>query len=112
MLSFLAARAIPGVEIVSGNIYKRTIAIGDLSGVISVAPADKNRVNVSVRFPNMAALPQIIARVRRAVSHPPDPDNPGPPPSPPPAAATPRCPPPPPRRPRAPDPADPPPPPH
>ena len=29
MLSFLAARAIPGVEIVSDNIYRRTIAIGD-----------------------------------------------------------------------------------
>jgi len=75
MLSFLAARAIPGVEIVSGNIYKRTIAIGDLSGVISVAPADKNRVNVSVRFPNMAALPQIIARVRRVFDLAADPDT-------------------------------------
>ncbi len=75
MLSFLAPRAIPGVEIVSGNIYKRTIAIGDLSGVISVAPADKNRVNVSVRFPNMAALPQIIARVRRVFDLAADPDT-------------------------------------
>jgi AraC family transcriptional regulator, regulatory protein of adaptative response / DNA-3-methyladenine glycosylase II len=65
MLSFLKARAIPGVEMVSENIYRRTIAIGDNHGVISVAPADKNRVDVSVRFPDMSALPQIIARVRR-----------------------------------------------
>src|SRR5436190_544198 len=65
MLSFLGARAIPGVETVAGDVYRRTIAIGDASGVISVAPADKNRVNVSVRFPNMATLPAIIARVRR-----------------------------------------------
>src|SRR6202035_796851 len=41
------------------------IAIGNNHGVISVAPADKHRVDVSVRFPDMSALPQIIARVRR-----------------------------------------------
>jgi AraC family transcriptional regulator, regulatory protein of adaptative response / DNA-3-methyladenine glycosylase II len=75
MLSFLAARAIPGVETVSGNVYRRTIAIGENSGVISVAPADKNRVDVRVRFPDMAALPQIIARVRRVFDLAADPDT-------------------------------------
>ena len=43
--------------------------------MISVAPADKNRVNVSVRFPDMAALPQIIARVRRVFDLAADPDT-------------------------------------
>jgi AraC family transcriptional regulator of adaptative response / DNA-3-methyladenine glycosylase II len=75
MLSFLSMRAIPGVETVSENIYRRSIAIGDDFGVISVAPADKNRVNVAVRFPNMAALPQIIARVRRVFDLAADPDT-------------------------------------
>ena len=42
--------------------------------MISVAPADKNRVNVSVRFPNMAALPAIIVRVRRVFDLAADPD--------------------------------------
>jgi AraC family transcriptional regulator of adaptative response / DNA-3-methyladenine glycosylase II len=74
MLSFLAARAIPGVEIVSGNTYRRTIAIGGHSGVVSVAPSDKNRINVSVRCPNIAVLPQIIARVRRVFDLAADPD--------------------------------------
>ena len=74
ILSFLAARAIPGVEAVSGNIYRRTIAIGDDHGVISVAPADRNRLSVAVRFPNMAALPSIIARVRRVFDLAADPD--------------------------------------
>jgi AraC family transcriptional regulator, regulatory protein of adaptative response / DNA-3-methyladenine glycosylase II len=74
ILSFLAARAIPGVEMVSGNIYRRTIAIGGDHGVISVAPADRNRLSVSVRFPNMAALPQVIARVRRVFDLAADPD--------------------------------------
>ncbi len=65
MLVFLAARAIPGVETVTDHVYRRSIAIGDASGVLWVAPADKHRVNVTVRFPDMAALPDIIARVRR-----------------------------------------------
>ncbi len=74
MLSFLAARAIPGVETVSGDTYRRTIAIGGHSGLVSVAPADKNRINVSVRFADIAALPQIIARVRRVFDLAADPD--------------------------------------
>jgi AraC family transcriptional regulator of adaptative response / DNA-3-methyladenine glycosylase II len=74
MLSFLGARAIPGVETVTGNTYRRTIAIGGHSGVVSVAPADKNRINISVRCPNIAALPQIIARVRRVFDLAADPD--------------------------------------
>lgn len=74
MLAFLRARAIPGVETVSENVYRRTIAIGEASGMIEVAPADKNRVDVSVRFPDMAALPQIIARVRRVFDLAADPD--------------------------------------
>src|SRR5437660_1573882 len=68
MLSFLSARAIPGVEIVAGDSYRRTIAIGKNSGVISVEPADKNRIDVRVRFPDMAALPSIIARARAVTS--------------------------------------------
>ena len=75
MLSFLSARAIPGVEIVSGDSYSRTIAIGANCGVISVAPAAKNRIDVRVRFPDMAVLPQIIARVRRVFDLAADPDT-------------------------------------
>jgi AraC family transcriptional regulator of adaptative response / DNA-3-methyladenine glycosylase II len=74
MLSFLSLRAIPGVEIVADNIYRRSIAIGANVGVLSVAPADKHRVSVSVRFPDMAALPAIIARVRRVFDLAADPD--------------------------------------
>ena len=74
MLAFLGARAIPGVEAVSANTYRRTIAVGGDCGVVSVAPSDRNRINVSVRFPNMAALPQIIARVRRVLDLAADPE--------------------------------------
>lgn len=75
MLSFLAARAIPGVEIVVGDSYRRSIAIGANCGAISVTPAAKNRIDVQVRFPDMAALPQIIARVRRVFDLAADPDT-------------------------------------
>src|SRR3954447_17760841 len=75
MLSFLSARAIPGVEQVSGNTYRRSIAIGANGGVVAVAPADKNRVDVTIRFPDMAALPHIIARVRRVFDLAADPDT-------------------------------------
>jgi AraC family transcriptional regulator of adaptative response / DNA-3-methyladenine glycosylase II len=74
MLSFLAGRAIAGVEMVSDNSYRRTIAIGEHCGVITVAPAAGNRVDVAVRFPALAALPSIIARVRRVFDLAADPD--------------------------------------
>ena len=75
MFSFLAMRAIPGVERVAANTYCRTIAIGDDCGSIRVTPAGTNFVDVLVRFPNMAALPQIIARVRRVFDLAADPDT-------------------------------------
>jgi len=75
MLSFLSARAIPGVEVVAGDNYRRSIAIGANLGMISVMPAVKNRIDVRVRFPDMAALPQIIARVRRVFDLAADPDT-------------------------------------
>jgi AraC family transcriptional regulator of adaptative response / DNA-3-methyladenine glycosylase II len=74
MLSFLGRRSIPGVELVSGNSYKRSIAVGHNSGVVAVTPSDNNRLEVAIRFPEMAALPQIIARVRRVFDLAADPD--------------------------------------
>jgi AraC family transcriptional regulator of adaptative response / DNA-3-methyladenine glycosylase II len=74
MLSFLGRRAIAGVELVSANSYKRSIAVGHNSGVVAVRPTDNNRLEVAIRFPDMAALPQIIARVRRVFDLAADPD--------------------------------------
>ncbi|HLN08916.1 MAG TPA: AlkA N-terminal domain-containing protein [Xanthobacteraceae bacterium] len=67
MLGFLAARAIPGLESVSRNGYGRTIALGSGRGTLQVEPAAGNRIAVEVRFPNLTALPTIIARVRRVL---------------------------------------------
>ena len=65
MLSFLRARAIPGIEAVSSARYARTIAIGDAHGVLVVEPAEENCLKATVRFANLKSLPAIIARARR-----------------------------------------------
>jgi AraC family transcriptional regulator of adaptative response / DNA-3-methyladenine glycosylase II len=75
MLAFLKARAIPGVERVEHDTYKRSIAFGRHSGVVAARPADGHRVDVTVHFPDMAALPSIIARVRRVFDLAADPDQ-------------------------------------
>jgi AraC family transcriptional regulator of adaptative response / DNA-3-methyladenine glycosylase II len=65
ILSFLQARAIPGIEVVSGDRYMRTIEIERAQGVLAVEPAPGNALRVAIRFPRISALPAIIARVRR-----------------------------------------------
>ena len=65
MLSFLAARAIAGVEMVSGNRYARTIEFDGTQGAIAVEPAPGDALRVAIRFPRLSALPAIILRVRR-----------------------------------------------
>jgi AraC family transcriptional regulator, regulatory protein of adaptative response / DNA-3-methyladenine glycosylase II len=76
MLVYLGARAIPGVELVTDDSYRRSIAFGKHTGLVTVTPAAaRHRVDVTVRFPEMAALPSIIARVRRVFDLAADPDQ-------------------------------------
>jgi AraC family transcriptional regulator, regulatory protein of adaptative response / DNA-3-methyladenine glycosylase II len=65
IVSFLRARAIPGIEAVSHARYARTIAIGNQRGMLVVEPAERNCLKATVRFADLKALPTIIARVRR-----------------------------------------------
>lgn len=71
ILGFLAARAIPGVEQVAGGRYHRSIAWSAQPGQpralgwLGVEPADADRLAVRIHFPDLRALPSIIARVRR-----------------------------------------------
>ena len=66
MIGFLAARAIAGVEVVAGGVYRRVIDLGGATGAIEVADApDRSSLRVTVRFPRLEALPEIIARIRR-----------------------------------------------
>jgi len=63
--TFLAARAIPGVEAVSAATYARTIALEGRSGTLVVEPGDRNTLRATVRFSGLDVLPRIIGRVRR-----------------------------------------------
>jgi len=65
MLRFLAARAIPGVECVTGEAYHRTVAIGEHRGWLSVSPlANRNLLAVELATALAPALPSILARLR------------------------------------------------
>jgi AraC family transcriptional regulator of adaptative response / DNA-3-methyladenine glycosylase II len=62
--TFLAARAIPGVEAVSGDTYRRTIAIRDVSGTLAIRP-EGNALRLDVVLSAPDALFAIVTRVRR-----------------------------------------------
>jgi AraC family transcriptional regulator of adaptative response / DNA-3-methyladenine glycosylase II len=66
MLAYLRARAIDGVEQVEDEVYRRSVAEGELLGTVEIRhePARDN-LAVLVRFPSVRALPGILARVRR-----------------------------------------------
>src|SRR6185503_20798619 len=65
MLAFLGTRAIPGVEVVSGDGYARTIAIGGAHGAVEVRPDAGHALRAIIQFPQLSALPAIVARLRR-----------------------------------------------
>jgi AraC family transcriptional regulator, regulatory protein of adaptative response / DNA-3-methyladenine glycosylase II len=66
MIGFLAARAIPGVERVQDNCYRRTFSLENAQGDIEVRPvAGENHLLVTIRTSNVAALATIVGRVRR-----------------------------------------------
>jgi len=67
MLEFLRARAIPGIEAVEKGVYKRTVEIGGRSGFIEVKHLPrKDSLCVTIHFPTVQALQEIVNRVRRS----------------------------------------------
>jgi AraC family transcriptional regulator of adaptative response / DNA-3-methyladenine glycosylase II len=66
MLAYLAARAIPGVEVVEDGTYARMVEIEGAVGFVQVAHLpERQSLGVTIRFPNVRSLPAIVARVRR-----------------------------------------------
>lgn len=65
MAAFLAARAIPGIEAAGARCYRRTIELDGVHGSIEVAPCEgRHALAATIRFPNLRALPAIVARIR------------------------------------------------
>jgi AraC family transcriptional regulator, regulatory protein of adaptative response / DNA-3-methyladenine glycosylase II len=66
MLSFLEARAIPGVEVVEKGCYRRTVAMEGSVGSITVMHLPQRQsLSVTIHFPKVQSLPAIVNRVRR-----------------------------------------------
>jgi len=65
LLGFLAARAIPGVELVSGDAYLRTVAIGKHQGWVKVEPRrDRPTLAVELSRSLLPCLAEVMARLR------------------------------------------------
>jgi AraC family transcriptional regulator, regulatory protein of adaptative response / DNA-3-methyladenine glycosylase II len=64
ILQFLAMRAIPGVETIQANEYRRTIELNGCPGEIAVG-LDGNALELRVKFGDPKALFLIVERVRR-----------------------------------------------
>jgi AraC family transcriptional regulator of adaptative response / DNA-3-methyladenine glycosylase II len=66
LLNFLAPRAIPGVEQVDGESYRRVISFGEHAGQIEAKLARaRNAIELMVDFPDVRHLMLIVERTRR-----------------------------------------------
>ena len=65
LLAFLAQRALPGVEYVDARGYLRVIELDGEQGLVSVEAGSGATLRIGVNHPRIAALPAILARVRR-----------------------------------------------
>jgi AraC family transcriptional regulator, regulatory protein of adaptative response / DNA-3-methyladenine glycosylase II len=66
LLDYLAARAIPGVELVEGGAWHRSIGSDGVFGSVRVAHLPQHEsLAVAIQFPDVRALPGLVARVRR-----------------------------------------------
>jgi AraC family transcriptional regulator, regulatory protein of adaptative response / DNA-3-methyladenine glycosylase II len=66
MLGYLQARAIPGIEVVKDGSYRRTVEIKGHTGSVEVRHLPQfQSLGVTIWFPNVQCLPEIVTRVRR-----------------------------------------------
>lgn len=66
MLAYLAARAIPGVEIVEDGRYLRTIEVNGNAGSIEIAHLpERQSLALTIRHTNVQDFSAIVSRVRR-----------------------------------------------
>jgi AraC family transcriptional regulator of adaptative response / DNA-3-methyladenine glycosylase II len=66
LLAFLEKRATPGVELVRGNVYQRTIEIDGARGFFTVKPDDaESRLLVHLELSSYEAMAQAVERIRR-----------------------------------------------
>jgi AraC family transcriptional regulator of adaptative response / DNA-3-methyladenine glycosylase II len=65
MIAVLTAHAIPGVETVTPDCYRRIITLGGHHGTVAVSPLGPTSLQARIDFPAIRFLPRIVARLRR-----------------------------------------------
>jgi AraC family transcriptional regulator of adaptative response / DNA-3-methyladenine glycosylase II len=65
LLAYFAARAIPGVEHVSGDAYRRTIVVAGDPGVLELFRGGDDHLVLVVHLPHWDELIHLVARARR-----------------------------------------------
>jgi 3-methyladenine DNA glycosylase/8-oxoguanine DNA glycosylase len=66
MLGFFKKRAVVGVEMVEGLLYRRTVRIGGCHGRIAIWPSDKKyTLNLEMDLSDNSRLMEVVSRVRR-----------------------------------------------
>ena len=65
MVAYFAARAIPGVEHVSGETYRRTVVIDGDPGVVELFPGGDDHLVLRAHLPHWEELIHIAGRARR-----------------------------------------------
>jgi AraC family transcriptional regulator of adaptative response / DNA-3-methyladenine glycosylase II len=65
MLDYFALRAIPGVEAVAGDRYRRTVVIDGDPGVLEVMPGGVDHLVLVAHLPHWDGLIHVVERVRR-----------------------------------------------
>jgi AraC family transcriptional regulator of adaptative response / DNA-3-methyladenine glycosylase II len=65
MLEYFALRAIPGVEAVAGDRYRRTVVVDGDPGVLEVLPGGDDHLVLVAHLPHWDGLIHVVDRVRR-----------------------------------------------
>jgi AraC family transcriptional regulator of adaptative response / DNA-3-methyladenine glycosylase II len=63
--TFLKRRAIPGVESVHGDTYRRTIVVGGAPGMLEVSPGGRDYLLLQAHLPYWEDLIHVVQRVER-----------------------------------------------
>ncbi len=66
LLSFLDARKISGIEQIENGTYRRIFSFDGAYGLLEVELGNADTLSVQVVYPNVAALPAIVQRLRSA----------------------------------------------
>ncbi|HYM71110.1 MAG TPA: AlkA N-terminal domain-containing protein [bacterium] len=65
-MSFLGPRAIPGVEAVGADCYRRIVSLDNARGIIEVRPVERtSHLLATIRVTDVTALGAIVGRLRR-----------------------------------------------